>query len=177
MKRLFYRFADKIFKTILKFQGMEIKGRNCHISYKTDIINPSRMKIFNNTVIYKNVSIYIGNNGYFEMNENSHISSYCYFLIDDNKFIIGNNVGIGPYTSFFCHSNHYSADVNALFINEYIDGDIIIGSNVFIGAQCVVLPGTIIENKVIVGANSTIKGRLESGYIYGGSPARKIKLI
>ncbi|WP_000489448.1 acyltransferase [Vibrio cholerae] len=54
---------------------------------------------------------------------------------------------------------------------------IIIGNNVFIGYGCTVLPGTIIHDNVIVGANSVVRGELKSNSIYAGVPVRRISSI
>jgi len=60
--------------------------------------------------------------------------------------------------------------------NPEIDllGQIKVGSNVFIGAKCTILPNTIIEDDVIVGAGSIVKGRLIRGHVYAGVPVKKI---
>ena len=50
-----------------------------------------------------------------------------------------------------------------------------VGDNVFIGARSIILPGSIIEHDVVVGAGSLVKGRLESGFVYAGVPVKKIK--
>ena len=42
-------------------------------------------------------------------------------------------------------------------------GAIEIGNNVFIGSRCVVLPDTMIEDNIIVGAGSLVRGRLRAG--------------
>ena len=44
----------------------------------------------------------------------------------------------------------------------------------FIGASTVVLPNVSIGDDVIVGANSTVTRSLESGYVYAGTPAKKL---
>ena len=51
---------------------------------------------------------------------------------------------------------------------------ITIGCNVFIGMNVVVLPGTVVEDNVVVGAGSVIRGRLESNSVYIGNPAVRI---
>ena len=56
-----------------------------------------------------------------------------------------------------------------------ISSPIIIGNNVWIGRGCIVLHGSVIEDDVIVAANSVVKGHLIKGYIYGGSPAKILK--
>ena len=52
-----------------------------------------------------------------------------------------------------------------------------IGSDVWIGARVTVLMGAKINNRVVVGAGSLVNKDLESGYIYAGIPAKKIKKI
>ena len=52
-----------------------------------------------------------------------------------------------------------------------------IGDNSFIGANVTILPGTIIENNVIIGAGSVVKGICLQNGIYAGNPARRIGTI
>jgi acetyltransferase-like isoleucine patch superfamily enzyme len=54
---------------------------------------------------------------------------------------------------------------------------ITIGNNVFIGSDCIILPGVNIGDNVIVGAGSVITKNLESGYVYAGVPAKQIKTV
>ncbi len=52
-----------------------------------------------------------------------------------------------------------------------------IGDNCLIGIGSIVLDGSIVEDKVMVGAGSLVPPgkRLESGHLYVGSPAKKIR--
>ena len=136
----------------------------------------SNIVLGTSSVIYKNTTIHLAERGCFRMGTNSHIAPYGYFLIDNQSIVIGDDVAIGPFCCFFCQSNTYNSS-EPLFRKNYRCSNIRIDNNVFLGAQCVVLPGTHIESDVIVAAHSTVSGTLESGYIYGGSPARKIKAL
>lgn len=53
-------------------------------------------------------------------------------------------------------------------------GRIKIGNNVFIGYGCIILPNTTIEDNVVVGAGSVVKGVLLKNSVYAGVPARYI---
>lgn len=53
-------------------------------------------------------------------------------------------------------------------------GAIEIGNHVFVGSRCIILPNTKIEDNVIIGAGSIVTGRLTSGGIYAGVPAKRI---
>ena len=53
-------------------------------------------------------------------------------------------------------------------------GNVIIGDNVFIGAETVVLPGVTIGDNCIIGANSTVSRNIPAGSVAVGSPARVV---
>lgn len=46
-----------------------------------------------------------------------------------------------------------------------------VGNNVFIGMNCILLPGTTIGNNVIVGAGSIVKGNIPDYSVVSGNPA------
>ena len=52
-----------------------------------------------------------------------------------------------------------------------------IGSNVFIGYNSVLLPGAEIGDNCIIGACSVVSGRIESGSVAVGIPAKRLKSI
>ena len=52
---------------------------------------------------------------------------------------------------------------------------IVIGNNVFVGMNSLILPGTTIGNNVIIGAGSVVKGVIPDNTVYAGVPARFIK--
>ena len=56
-------------------------------------------------------------------------------------------------------------------------GSIKIGNDVWLGCGVRVLSGSVIEDRVIVAAGAVVKGNLESGYLYGGVPVRKLKKL
>lgn len=57
-------------------------------------------------------------------------------------------------------------------INRF--GRIDIGSNCFIGARVILLPGTRIGDGSIVGAGSVVKGEIAPGVVVAGVPARVV---
>jgi len=133
-----------------------------------------------------NIAI-IGNN-YFgpiltkQLSEYDTVNSYIFYdtnskIIDKIKFIL--NIFkidvVYSLSAFYCTSNAISKE--ELFKDIYISADIVVGDNVFIGSHTVVLPGSIIENNVVVSANSVVKGTLKSGYLYGGTPVVQLRKI
>lgn len=90
---------------------------------------------------------------------------------------IGDNVRITSGVKVLTHD--YSWSVIAGIYNEILGsvGRVIIGNNVFVGVNSVILRNTEIGDNVIIGAGSVCAGRLESGYVYAGVPAKKICTI
>ncbi|MFN4006808.1 MAG: acyltransferase [Chitinophagaceae bacterium] len=89
---------------------------------------------------------------------------------------IGNNVWVGEYTSIRDTTHRFHLEFG-LGVLEDKFSPITIGNNVWIGRGCIILPGTVISDNVIVAANSVVRGRLESNHVYGGSPAKLIKKV
>lgn len=54
---------------------------------------------------------------------------------------------------------------------------IVVGDNVYIGLQSLILPGVTIGNDVIVGARSLVTRDVPSGSVVAGHPARVIKTV
>jgi len=52
-----------------------------------------------------------------------------------------------------------------------------IGANVWVGAQCVVLPGARIGDNAVIAAGSVVRGEVPAGELWGGVPAKYIKTI
>ena len=80
---------------------------------------------------------------------------------------IGDNVTMAPRVHILCHDASTKT-----FLNYTKIGRVTIGSNVFIGAESVVLPGVTIGNNVIIGANSTVTHNVPDNTVVAGSPAR-----
>ena len=94
------------------------------------------------------------------------------YLQGGNGINFGANVLIGPKVSIIS-ANH---DFNNK--EEWKkDNPIIIGNNVWIGANVVIFPGVTIGDNVIVGANSVVSKSFESNVVICGNPAKIIKKI
>lgn len=115
----------------------------------------------------------LNHHGRFSLGRRSHLGAFCYVNVLYGTVSIGDDVAVGPGTKFIAYSNHYLRGKKVT--DERITADIGIGNNVFIGANCVILPGTVIRDNVVVGAGSIVTGELESNSIYAGVPCRKIK--
>lgn len=82
---------------------------------------------------------------------------------------IGNDVTLSYNVSLIAHDSSTKRELGYTKI-----GKIVIGNNVFIGANSTILPNVYIGNNVIIGANSVVCKNIESNSVVAGNPAKKI---
>lgn len=102
--------------------------------------------------------------------DNFHVMGEC--IIDPGHCFlisIGNNVTLAPRVHILAHD---ASTKN--FIGYTRIAKVIIGSNVFVGAGTIILPGVTIGDNVIIGAGSIVTKDVESDTIVAGNPAKKI---
>lgn len=115
-------------------------------------------------------------------------AQYVGVKLGDNCRIYTTNFGSEPYLINIGDNVTLSNDVQLITHDggvwvirnkypKYKNIDLIaainIGSNVFIGANSIILAGVSIGDNIIVGAGSIVTKDLPSGFVYIGVPARK----
>lgn len=81
------------------------------------------------------------------------------------KITVGKNCIIGYNTTILAHE---------YLIDEYRIGEVVIGDEVMIGANCTILPGITIGDRAIVSAGSLVHKDVPAGSFVGGNPMRII---
>ena len=79
---------------------------------------------------------------------------------------IGRNSIIGFNTTILAHE---------YLVDEYRLGEVVIGDEVMIGANSLILPGVHIGDRAVVAAGSVVTKDVPPGVFVGGHPARPIK--
>lgn len=147
------KFKGKLFRNILVKNIFKYTGKNITISEKVYFGKGQKIEIYDNAGIGPNSSIYGSGN-----------------------VKIKENVIMGPEIMILTGSHNVYFE-NGKRTNERVTGDIIIGKNCFIGARTTILANVNIGDNVVIGANSLVNKDLEQGYLYAGSPVKKIKKI
>lgn len=145
--------------------------------------------------LYKPYNIEVGNN--VEIHRNAIIATHSEFA----HMKIGNNVIVGEYCHITCMSNiiiddgvlmgkkciisdnnHGETTRSSLLIPPsdrkiVSKGDVLIGRNVWLGDNVVVLPGVNIGEGCVIGASSVVTKSLPPYTVSVGNPAKVVKTL
>lgn len=113
-----------------------------------------------------------GNN--IVLGKNVFINSNCYFM-DGAKITVGDNVFIGPSCGFYTANHPLDYQTRNQGIEQALP--ILIGNNVWLGGNIIVLPGVEIGDGCVIGAGSVVTKDIEANSIATGVPCKVIKKI
>lgn len=114
-----------------------------------------------------------------EIGENTFVNTNCMFL-DDNLIRIGKNGLIAPYVQIYTAVHPLKAS-DRIFQESgspryrTSTKPVIIGDNVWIGGNSVILPGVTIGNNVTIGAGSVVTKDIPDDTLALGNPCRVVK--
>ena len=80
-----------------------------------------------------------------------------------------------PFNTFMMTPQTTSEDITAMFEDTQNRGDTLVGNDVWIGMNAVIMPGVKIGDGTIIGANSVVTKNVEPYTVVGGNPATIIK--
>ncbi len=129
------------------------RGKNTPISSSARFNHPNNITIGDRTNINRNCMIWAG---------------------DTAKVVIGKDCLTGPGVTIIA-SRYDVRGHNIIRSYPPYERDIIIGDDVWLGANVVILPGVKIGNGAIVGAGSVVTKDIESYTVVAGVPAVMLK--
>ena len=81
-----------------------------------------------------------------------------------SSITLGDDVILSPNVQIYDHDHDYACQ-GGVAAGKFITGPVEIGSNVWIGANCVILRGTKIGNGCVIGANTVVKGEIPANSV------------
>ena len=109
-----------------------------------------------------------------EIGENFYANVNC-VILDEATVRFGNNVFVAPNCGFYTAGHPFDVEQRNRGL-EYAR-PIVIGNNVWIGAQVCVLPGVTIGDNCVIGAGSVVNKNIPAGSLAAGNPCRIIRKI
>jgi acetyltransferase-like isoleucine patch superfamily enzyme len=154
----------KLIKGLISLAGWYIHD---HLAPKAE------MHIAGNPRIHPTASLRCGRN--IHLGRNSHINQYCCIWASENaRIVLGDDLLMGPGVKIFS-SNHRAEIGPPMNVQPFREKDIIIGNDVWLGANCVVVAGVTIGDGCIIGAGSVVTTDVPAYTVSAGIPARFIK--
>lgn len=116
-------------------------------------------------------------------------SPECWAVVGDDFFIgahcylngyygleIGDRVTIAHGAMIFSDSGpNTSPELQKIY--PIVSGRVVIGNDVWVGAQAIIMPGVQIGERVVIGAHSMVHENVPSGSVVAGTPARIVKRL
>ncbi len=160
---IFFLFSlfRKLFELIKNFRRMCDKG---HYRYTYSI--PTSFIAGYSVNIYGEGELIVGLNSY--IGTNSAIN-----LAKDHFVRIGDNVSISHNVRIYTTTKESIKNTNGGA--KFRNCDVIIGNNVWIGANVIILPGVTICDNVTIGANTVVYKSVQAPGVYTSSIMKCIK--
>lgn len=141
-----------------------------------DSVRGTRIVIEEGAVIDAFVKIKpVGGSGDVVIGPKSVINSGC-VLYSGNGIRLGTGVAVAANCTFAPVNHEYKDRARPIREQGFrpSKGGIVIGDDVWLGANCVLLDGSVIGDGCVIAAGSVVRGRLEAYGIYGGNPLVKL---
>lgn len=134
------------------------------INEKSGISNQNKIRRANRPITYDNASLVLGVNTFIVSNHFLDLTRSIY--LGDNSILAG--IGSQLWTHGYYHADQGSERIR-------IDGEIHIGSNVYIGSACVFNPGVCVGDAIHLGAGSVVSKDLTQPGMYVGQALRYLE--
>lgn len=112
---------------------------------------------------------------HIEAGKNLYMNFGC-TILDCAKVKFGDNVMLAPNVGIYTAGHPIDPVERHIELIEFAH-EINIGSNVWIGANSVILPGVTIGDNTVIGAGSVVTKDIPSNVVAAGNPCRVIKKI
>lgn len=123
------------------------RGGKLYLGYKVRVHSGSKLKVRKHAVMAIDADVKINYNCIFVCRKNIHIGAGTEF---------------GPNVLIYDHDHDYRI---ALKEEKFIEAPVEIGRNCWIGANSIILRGTVLGDNCVIGAGSIVKGKYPANSI------------
>ena len=133
--------------------------------------NNSKLKIYGNCALGFHSSVRLEENAILELGQNTYISANGLIRVA-KRIKIGDNCSIS-WNVTIMDSDFHNYKINDEFVEN--TKDVLIGNNVWIGNNVIILKGVTIGDNAIIAAGSVVTKDVLSNTIVGGNPIKILK--
>lgn len=117
---------------------------------------------------------------YCDYGSNIYVGENCFInynctILDNGKVTLGKNCLLAPNVSIYTAGHTLYPDSRALGYEYGVE--VVIGDNVWIGGNSVILPGVHIGDNVVIGAGSVVTRDIPNWSFAAGNPCKVIRVI
>lgn len=161
MSHLFGVLRGLLFR-LLYFKNIHSSLFSIQSNSTIEIFNKrARITIGSFVFIRKNASIRIDFDGQLHLGNKVFINDNCNINCV-NKIMIGEGTKIAPNVCINDHDHNYKDKTG----EHLLKGEVIIGSNVWVGSNVVILRDTFIGDNAVIAAGSVVKGTVPADTLY-----------
>lgn len=174
----------KLFWLTTKYSKLQV-GKNVRIDFKSNIvIQNNHLKIADHVYLRSNpkgyhagmpfgTTILIDREGAIcEIGANSRINGV--YIHAQKKIIIGQNTVIASGVNIIDSNGHITNSFDRT-VGRDIPEEIVIGDNVWIGLNAIILKGSQIGKNSIISAGSVVQGKFPENSLIVGNPGKLVK--
>lgn len=122
-------------------------------------------------VLYDRVSMVMPHK--VSLDDHTHIGT-CVHIRGGGRVIIGKWCQIANHAIIITGSH---STEHALYYGNIVFADVILGNNVWVGSNAIILPGVTIGDNAIIAAGAVVTRDIPANAVAAGSPARIIRTI
>lgn len=163
VKAFFRRMIAMVKLSIIKifhlkhfqFKGLELVSFTTRFTFEGD----GEIVLGKNIGTRRNVEFKVSPTGSIKIGEGCFFNNNC-MLVSYKEISIGNKSSFGPNVLFYDHDHDFRS-MEGIKSSKYKTGSIVIGNNVWVGANTVILRDTVIGDNCVIGAGAILQGEYE----------------
>lgn len=156
-------------------RALEHLGRRAVIGEGVELIAPERISIGDDFIALRGCFLCAAGGGRITIGDRVSLTTNAMLNAgEEGVIIIGDDSGIGNNCVLRTSAHRYQDPSRPFKSQGTVPGRIIVEEDVWVAANCTLLPGTHLERGCIVGSGSVVGGRVKAYSIIAGNPARVV---
>nr|WP_308668980.1 acyltransferase [uncultured Agathobacter sp.] len=138
----------------------EMISNNAHFSFS----DKGKISIGKRNGLRRHCEISVSKSGKITIGDDTFFNNGC-IVACHQEITIGSNTRFGPNVIIYDHDYDFR-NPNLKMRKNHISSSVVIGNNVWVGGNSVILRGTEIGDNCVIAAGSVVKGKIEANTLF-----------